>query len=768
MNTFGHFKSQKEFEFTRPDTPRPMLNYLWNSRILSGVNQTGGGSGSYGGRAFTYVDPEDKGRCSVIRDGNRYFYIRDTDSGVVFNPGWYPSKTPLENYSCVHGLGYSLISSECGGVSASLRGFADQEHPCEIWTLTLANKTDKVKRMQVFSFAEFQLEGYTRYSDPFGYYSARYIGDKNLVYCENNCTERPHPWYSAFISSDLKPSGFDSSKKAFMGVYGDIREPEAVKNGACTGSVASCEHMAGVLEHTFTLEAGASVSLNVLIGSTDSAETAVKITDELLFTPDVIEREFEKLIRGKEKKFGDITVSTPDDKVSGFANWWLKQQVTLCAEIGRDGCKGFRDQLQDAWAVAAFDPALARAKILETLRYEYANGQCERGWLPVTNHIYSDGPIWIPLTINAYIKETGDKSILDEIVPYYDHGGDTALGHMLTALRRSSDDVGEHGLVHALEGDWNDSLNMIGIRGKGESVWTSIALNMALTNMAEMAGEILRDDALKAEMEERAGRIAEAVEKHGWDGEWYLAAYNDDGKKVGTHAEKEGMIYLNSQTWGILSGIAKGERLEKCLKALDTRLDSDYGPLTLFPPYTKFNDTIGRLTSFVPGIWENGTPYCHGGTFKIVSDCFLGRGDDAYETMLKIMPDGPRNSSDASGCEPYVLTNMYFGPDNPRRGQTMFAWVTGSAGWMFRSITQYMLGFHPGYGSVTMNPCIPAAWAECGIKRVFRGDTYLITLKNPEHRQSGVKELIVDGKAVKGNTFEIFGDGKEHSVVVTM
>jgi cellobiose phosphorylase len=227
------------------------------------------------------------------------------------------------------------------------------------------------------------------------------------------------------------------------------------------------------------------------------------------------------------------------------------------------------------------------------------------------------------------------------------------------------------------------------------------------------------------------------------------------------------MIYLNSQTWSILSGVAEGERKEKCMESVEKYLNSDYGPLTLFPTYTKFNNRIGRLTSFVAGIWENGTPYCHGGTFKIVADCLLGRGDKAYEDMMKILPDSATNPTEHSGCEPYALTNMYFGPDNPRRGETLFAWVTGTAGWMFRAITQYMCGFHPSYDSFTLEPCIPADWKEISYRRKFRGDTYLVTVKNPDGKQSGAAKVTVDGKPADKNV-KLFGDGKEHVIEIIM
>jgi cellobiose phosphorylase len=760
----GYFKGGNEYVVTSTNPPRPLLNYVWNARILSGINNFGGGVGAYGVRAQSYIDAEGKGRCSVIRDGNRYFYIKDMNTGKTFNPGWYPCKTDVKNYSCTHGLGYSIITSECDGVVATARVFVNNSDPAEIWTITIENKSADAKSLKLFSFAEFQLEGYQRYSD----YNSYVYGEKdgNVIMCHNDAMEKPHNWFNGFMATDTDPDGFDTSKRAFLGVYGDIRMPKAVEAGKLSNSYAACEQMVGAFEHAIELGAGEAKTINVLIGCCDTMATAKAFADAI-FAEGNIEAEFKALTERKQALAADIFVNTPEEKINNFANYWLKQQVSLCAEVGRDTGKGFRDQLQDAWAVASFDKELAKGKILETLMYEYSDGRCVRGWLPLDHHVYSDGPTWIAPTINAYIKETGDVDFLNEKVKYLDEGEDTVWEHILTAVRFASDDVGEHGLVHSRDGDWNDSLNMTGLKGKGESVWTSIALCYGLQNVAEIAANILHDDAIVAEMKEREARMKEAINREAWDGEWYLAAINDYNEKVGTHTEKEGMIYLNSQTWSILSGVAEGERKEKCMESVEKYLNSDYGPLTLFPTYTKFNNRIGRLTSFVAGIWENGTPYCHGGTFKIVADCLLGRGDKAYEDMMKILPDSATNPTEHSGCEPYALTNMYFGPDNPRRGETLFAWVTGTAGWMFRAITQYMCGFHPSYNGFTLNPCIPADWKEISVRRKFRGDTYLITVKNPDGKQSGASKVTVDGKPADAYV-ELFGDGKEHTIEIVM
>ncbi|MDO4742803.1 MAG: hypothetical protein Q4B04_02055, partial [bacterium] len=716
---------------------------------------------------LTYISRENSSRTSIIRDGNRYFYIKNTDTGEIFNPGWYPLCNDIEDYSCIHGLGYSIISATKFGLKVTARVFVNSEDPCEIWTLNFENKSENKINFKVFSLAEFLLEGYQRYSDYNSYVHGHFDESSNTVLCMNEAMERPHKWFNGFVSSDKKVSGFDTSKNSFYGAYGSIKDPKAVLDGKCTNSLSACEQMVGVLEHTLSLDAGESDCLNIIIGCADCMETAVKVHDKV-FATGRIESDFADLADNKRKVIDSINVTTPEEKVNIFTNVWVKQQVQLCAEVGRDTGKGFRDQLQDAWAICAFNSQLAKEKILETLEYEYSDGRCVRGWLPLDHHVYSDGMTWIAPTVNAYIKETGDASILEENVKFLDEGCATVWEHILRAVRYSSNDLGEDGLVHSLDGDWNDSLNMTGLEGKGESVWTSIALIYALKNVEEMASRFKNDTVLVEEMKNNRLKITEAVNDNGWDGEWYLAAINDDGDKVGSHTEKEGMIYLNSQTWAVLAEVADRQRLEQCMASVDKYLDSDYGPLTLYPAYKKFNNRIGRLTSFVPGIWENGTPYCHGGSFKVVADCLMGYGDKALETIMKIYPDSPTNPSEHSGCEPYALTNMYFGPENPRKGETLFAWVTGTAGWVFRAVTQYIFGFMPNYETIDINPCISSKWDKCEISRNFRGDNYIVKIYNPDGLNSGYKTMVVDGEKYEQNSLKIFNDGKQHTIEITL
>ena len=281
MSNYGNFKNGCEYAIHKTEIARPQLNYLWNARILSGVNHLGGGNGAYGARACAYIDPDGKGRCSVIRDGNRYFYIKNKKTGKVFNPGWYPCKTEVENFECVHGLGYSHIGAECDGIKAQTRVFINDCDPCEIWTVTLTNTSSEDVGVSAYSFVEFQLEGYQRYSDYNSYVHGEFDEETNTIVCFNMAMERPHEWFNGFISTDVKPIAFDTSKRAFLGVYGGIFEPDGVKADKLSNSLAACEQMVGAFQHDFEIKAGESVTFNVIIGAVDNMDTAKALSNKI-------------------------------------------------------------------------------------------------------------------------------------------------------------------------------------------------------------------------------------------------------------------------------------------------------------------------------------------------------------------------------------------------------------------------------------------------------------------------------------------------------
>jgi cellobiose phosphorylase len=767
QQSFGTFADGgREFVVAEPDTPRGLVNYAWNPVFISGFSQHGGGDGVYKERAIQYVDP--RGRNLMVRDGHRYFYLRDQQNGALWSPGWHPVQTPLDRFECVHGLGYSIISSACNGVETTARVFVPAGEPCEIWTITLANARDREARLKLYTFVDWLLLGYTPYSDYYSYLTGRFHEDIHTVQCRNRAVERPHDVFDGFVASDRAPSGFDTSRRAFLGNFGHVNRPAAVVEGRCRNSRAACEKMVGVLEHTLALAAGESTTLHVLVGASSGYEMTKEIVTSLL-AEGRIEDEFAVLRARKEEMANRLLVQTPDEHVNHLMNHWLKQQVQIYADVGSDNGRGFRDAMQLLWATASYDLAYTRRMLDECLRHQYADGHTLRGWLPVDDHHYSDGPVWIAPVVDAYLKESGDAAILDHVVPYFGGGEGSVWDHVLRGLRHSSDDLGEHGLVRCHFGDWNDSLTGVGVGGKGESVWTTIAIVYSLKVAAGIARRALGDDAVADELLKRAARLTAAIHEHAWDGEWYLRAINDHGEKVGTRTEEEGRIYLLPQVWAILAGIVDDERREQLYRAVDEHLESRYGSLTLSPPYTVHNPRIGRLTAMEPGIWENGSPYNHSNGFKIIADCVGGRGERAWVSYQKAMPDNPWTPSTHSGCEPYAFSNQHLGPDNPRAGETQFAWMTGTAGWYYRAMAEWMLGVRAEYGGLRVDPCLPPAWETCSLERDYRGARYRVEIENPHGLEKGGSlRILVDGEPLEGDLVPAFGDGETHLVQVRL
>ena len=771
MDTKRYFQKQgKEYVFTDYHTKRPMLNYSWNSSFLSAFNHVGTGHGLYCDKTTitaTYIDP--RGRVKLINDGNRFFYLRDTDNGVCWNIGGYPTNTSLDEYRCTMGLGYAIYESSLDGIRCNARIFVNDEDACEIWSFTLTNTTDEFRRIQLFPLLEWSLEGYVAKSDYFSYLSSEYDAAHTMLYAYNQADERLHNRYNGFMTASCTAEGYDSSLSAFLGTYGSYAAPDALagSRGHCTNTVGTCERLAGALEFLFPLQPGESKTIHLLIGSCETKQQALEIRQRL-FACGHIDAEFQALCARKEELVERMMVDTPDERINRLFNTWTKQQVVLCSEVGRGNSRGYRDVLQDAWGYASFDTEAARIKIEEALSHQYADGHAPRGWLPLDDRYYSDSPVWITMAVNEYIKESGNFSFLEKSLPFLDSGVGSVLDHCLRAVRHLYRDRGSHGLVLAHNGDWNDSLTGIGKGGKGETAWTTIALHFALLELKDIAARLLKDEALVAELDNMAVDIQETVNKVCWDGNWFLEGYDDDGNPVGSHAEKEGSIYLNPQTWAVISRITTSEREKTAMQQVDNRLTCTYGMLTLAPPYTSHNPKIGRLTGFVPGIWENGCPYCHGSAFKIVADCLMGRGNEAYDTLSRVMPDHPDNPIEQSGCEPYAFTNMYLGPENPRAGFAMFGWISGTAGWMFRAVTQGLLGFHSGYDSFVIEPCIPQSWPTCSLKRRFRENVYHIVINNPNGKQYGISNIIMDGQKLDSNCIPYIEDRREHRIIVTL
>lgn len=747
MASFGIFnESGREYIIHNPLSPiRHLVNFSWNDKIISGVNQFGTGEGVFNNQTFLYNDHS--GRARMIRDGKRYFYIRDGENGAYWNIGYYPVKHEPSDLKTIFGTGYSKFIHETKGIKTESMCFAAPDEPIEIWKINVTNQLNIKKSIRVYPYVEWLLQGYPIQSDYYSYLKSEFYDDLNVIVSYNLSDERPHQRYNGFVACNLKASGYAGSVREFMGTYGDAARPSAVVEGCMPNRPSSNENLAGSLEIPVKLEAGQTAELIVLIGNTSDINETERIINKA-FSGDYIDNAFEIVKSKKEEMINHTTIKTPDIKINNLINVWAKNQVALCSEFGRDGVRGFRDTLQDAWAIVSFNPELSKEKIIESLEYQKSDGSTLRGWMPVVTKHYSDGPTWITPAVTEYIKHTGDSSILDIEVPYYDEGKDTVLGHMLTALRHLNSDKGKHGLCLAHRGDWNDSLDWMGKDGRGESVMTSMAFYKSLKLFEELACKELDSEDLVKEMGDMASEIKNAIETYAWDGNWYIQGYSDFGNKVGSRENEQGRIYLVPQAWAIYSGVAQEDRADKCIAEVEKYLDSKTGCVMCYPPFTRADKNVGRLTVILPGMYENASTYCHGSAFMIASYLMKGRANEALRLYRKVMPDSDGHPSDISGVEPYAFTNQYLGPSNLRAGVSVSGWITGTAGWMYKNIINLMLGFQPNYKGVEINPQIPDEWDNISLTTRVRDAVYNMKITRS---QDGNKTITVNGETLRGN-----------------
>ncbi len=780
---YGNFSSDgTEFIITDPNTPRPWINYLSNGKYCLIISQGGGGFSFYldpGVHRLTRWAPA----AYLCDKPGRFLYLKDTDSGKSWSATFQPVKK-YDSYECRHGLGYTKITSSFAGIRTEAAFFVPVDKQADVWLVKITNEGKKTRRLKVFPFAEWLL----------GDWNAE-LQVRNLAVLMNEgkfdkdlkaILASKFPWgntpwpYYGFMGTSLKAGGFDIDYENFIGRYGDYGNPAAVENGGCTNSEVRGGNMIGAFECPVTLRAGGSKEFTVVVGIAEN-KPAVKKTLDFLRNINNAKREFEKTKdHWRDAILNNIEVKTPDKDFDRSVNIWIKYQVYMNNHWGRSatyqhegwGEFGYRNTSQDAWAMTAMNAPYARERMIKLAEHQRRNGQPLPGWSLAkgTNagRPPSDFPIWLPMLLMQYVKETGDKVILRKIVKFYDGGSATLYEHAKRATRFLMD-IGKsrRGLPLMGTQDWNDAFDRTGIGGKGESVWLGMGLCVALNNMKELAS-YLGDKKTAVECERRYARMKAIINKYAWDGKWYCYAFNDYGEPIGSRKNKEDRCQLNAQTWAILAGLPDKKQLASMLKAIDGYLATPFGPVLFRPAYTKYNGRIGRITAFAPGTKENAAIFCHGGAFKTVADLKIGRAKKAYETFKQVLPCGDNKDIEVYKAEPYIYPEYVIGPGNPRYGEGAFTWLTGSADWFFVAATEWMLGIMPDFDGLRIDPCLPPQFKDYRVKRRFRGAIYDITVKNPRRRAKGTPKITVDGRSIPGNLIPPFKDKKTHRVKITM
>ncbi|SDF78329.1 cellobiose phosphorylase [Fontibacillus panacisegetis] len=810
---FGQFDDvRKEYVINTPQTPYPWINYLGNEQFFGLISNTAGG--------YTFYRDARLRRLTRYRynnipldTGGRYYYLRDHDNNDFWTPGWMPVKRELDFYECRHGLGYTSITGERGGISVNQLAFIPLGYNGEVHRLTVKNTSNANKTVSLFSFAEFCL--WNAQDDMTNFQRNLSTGEvevqDSVIYHKTEYRERRNHY--AFYSLNRKIDGFDTDRESFVGLYNGLHEPQVVVAGKASNSVASGWSPIGSHEVKLTLAPGEEQSLVFILGYVEVPEEekweapsvinkkpALAMIEQ--FTTDAdVDRALQELAAYWENLLSKYQINSGDDKLNRMVNIWNPYQCMVTFNMSRSASyfesgigrgMGFRDSNQDLLGFVHQIPERAKERILDIAATQFEDGSAYHQYQPLTkkgnNEVgtgFNDDPLWLILGTAAYIKETGDTSILDEQVPFDSNPNNTAtlFEHLKRSFYHVINNLGPHGLPLIGRADWNDCLNLNCFSNEpGESFQTTANIEGRVAESVFIAGlfvfvgpdfaELCRMRGLEAEANEAVSHIDNmraTTLNHGFDGDWFLRAYDHYGEKIGSKENEEGQIFIEPQGMCVMAGIGVEEGLaDKAMVSVQERLDTKYGIVLQQPPYSKYYLNLGEISTYPPGYKENAGIFCHNNPWIMIAETVLGHGNRAFEVYSKIAPAYLEDISEIHRMEPYVYSQMIAGKDAVRHGEAKNSWLTGTAAWNYVAITQAILGIQADFNGLKVDPCIPSAWDGFEITRVFRGDTYVIKISNPNHVSKGVKSITLNGAAVEGIVIPPVRDGGTHEVVVVL
>ena len=743
----GFIDAKKEYEIEDMYPKRPWMNYLWNEEYIMNINQFGIGK--------AIMKAENGFQREIVRDtDDRLIYIKENGNTYCVNRNY--GRLPFDTYKTIVGMGYSKIISAYNGIEAELLIFVPSKGKRECWQLTLKNIKDCERNFDLYGFIDVD----SRISWHAPCNNDTFEKSVNGVCFQHIAYNSPTSYHCIHFASDSEIYGYDVARNRFIGVYGSYAEPEGTKRERLESKNNVFDYFtAGALQIKVNLKQGETKRIKFTVGVETSVEAAADETAAIL-ADGAFERELD-IIAKKTSMYDDrLYINTPDEEVNRMVNIWLKRQMDLGKTWGRVYNMGFRDIMQDIIGFIQLDSEMSREKIVDCLQYQKTDGNTLRSWVPLDLDPYRDGATWMLSTVMTYVKETGDKSILDEKVGYWESDiKESVLDHCFRGADFLHREVGEYGLCLWGGGDWNDSFDGAGLKMIGESVWLSIAAVKATKDFIELL-HYLGDDTAAAKYAAANDKMINNIHYHGWDKDHYIYGINDWREKVGTYDTADAQIFLNPQTWAVIAGVAEDE--QALLNLVEDRLKCDFGYVQCTPSYSKPDPHVGRISYFGKGLFENGSVYNHGCAFKMVADCIAGRGNNAYKTLKLMSPYNPKNPYEHSGVEPYVTTNMYLGPEcKLRAGEVMGSWTTGTTSWVFRTIVEYMLGIRAEFNGLRIEPQLPDGWDEVTAVRTFRGAVYRITIE-----KNGKKEIYLDGKKLEGSIVPICEKGTKHDVTV--
>ena len=808
---FGYFDdARREYVITTPRTPLPWINYLGSEAFFALCSNTAGGYAFYRDARLRRLTRYRYNNCPLDSEG---FHIYIKDGEEVWNPGWQPVQAELDRYACRHGLGYTVIEGEKKGVGVRQELLVPLGDDCLLMRVTVRNESPANKALRLFPYVEFCL--WDAMDDSSNFQRNYSTGEVEVlgaaIYHKTEYRER-RDHYAVFWS-DREPDGFDTSRDAFLGVYGSPARPEAVFGAGCTGSIAHGWQPIAAQQFDLSLAPGESTAILFGLGYLENPR------DEKWSAPGVVNKTraeamiaryadgrafdaaLEALRAHWESLLSGYRLSSGEEKLDRMVNIWNQYQCMVTFNMSRSASyfesgmgrgMGFRDSCQDLLGFVHMIPERARERILDIAATQFPDGSAYHQYQPLTKKGnlavgsgFNDDPLWLIAGTDAYLRETGDWSILDEAVAF---DNDPALAQpLLEHLRRSFDytrtHLGPHGLPLIGRADWNDCLNLncfsehpgesFQITGPSEGpvaesvfiagmfvkygrAWTAICRRLGLAQEAA-AG----DEAIAA--------VEKAVLDAGWDGAWFRRAFDAFGQVVGGKACDEGQIYIEPQGMCVMAGIGKetGEAA-KALESVKERLETKYGIVLLQPAYTRYHLELGEISSYPPGYKENAGIFCHNNPWIVCAEAELGHGERAFEVYRRTAPAYIEDISEIHRTEPYVYSQMIAGKDAPSFGEGKNSWLTGTAAWTFLSVSQAILGVKPTLDGLQIDPCVPGFLRRFTVSRRFRGAIYEITVENPDGVEKGIRSITLDGREIQGTVLPVQPAGSRVSVLVRM
>ncbi len=784
---YGYFSDDgREYIITTPLTPRPWGNVISNGDYGMMVSQTGSG---YSWRGNAGQNRITRSFQDLIRDNwGKYFYIRDLDRQVFWSAAYKPVMHPYQAYAVAHGLGYSRFSQRVEDITSELTVFVAASDPVELFQLRLTNAGPTPRRLDVTSYAEWLLgfapDEHREFHKLFITTSAdeahcAVLARKNLWgFADELGRHNNVAWpYTAFMAVSEPLVSYDCDKESFLGLYHNDDRPQAMTDAHLARRTGRFTDSIAALQVAVTLAPGESKTIVFTLGAAEEGqEEALTLIER--YTNVAAAAAALQAVHQLWSRFVDTEhVETPDEALNFMTNYWLKYQSISCRLWGKSALYqvsagiGFRDQLQDSQIFLVSEPDYARQQLLLHAAHQFVEGDVYHWWFsikgggPRTN--CSDDLLWLPFILHSYLQETADDSILDEQVPFLNGPAASLYEHCTRAIERSFSRFSPRGVPLMGDHDWNDGLSAVGTLMKGESFWVAEFLALILENFAPVARR-RGDEAFAQRCETVRASVSAALNQYGWDGEWYLQATTDAGLLLGSHTNAEGQIFLMPNTWAVISGAADPARAQMAMAAVTRYLLKDYGTLLNYPAFTQPRPDVGYVTRYAPGLRENGGVYTHAATWSVWAYTLAGQPDRAYEAYRRICPPNRSADIDTYKAEPYVTPGNIDGPLSEYYGRGGWTWYTGSAQWLHRMATHWILGIRPQADGLLLDPSIPADWDGFTVTRHFRGARYEIAVANPDHVQRGVKTLRVDGQAVAGAVVPVFADGQTHRVEVIL